>query len=154
MPGAWTYMGSAPSSAIVPQPSQRARALVSSSAKISPNIPAAALPSSLRSASSISTSCRSEAFGLDAVGIVALLDERRRDALDQPRRAADVDERPLHRGPAHLAQHLVVDAARVAGPAVGLRARECVHDVDAVVLCEPVELVAVDHVLERPRGIE
>src|SRR5712691_2571275 len=120
MPGAWTYMGSAPSSAIVPQLAQRARALVSSSAKISPNMPAAAFPSSLRSASSISTSCRSEAFGLDAVGIVAHPDERVRDALDEARGAADVDARPLLPGPGHLPKHLFVDPARVARPARGL----------------------------------
>src|SRR5713226_1523418 len=149
MPGAWTYMGSAPSSAIVPQPAHCARALVSSSAKISPNMPAAALPSSLRSASSISTSCGSEAFGLDAVGIVAQLDERGRDAFDESCRAADVDARPLPRRPGHLAQHLFVDPARVTGPAVGLRARERVHDVDAVVRCEAVELVPVDDFVER-----
>src|SRR5947209_2270518 len=154
MPGAWTYMGSAPSSAIVPQPSQRARALVSSSAKISPNMPAAALPSSLRSASSMSTSCRSEAFGLDAVRIVAHPDERVRDALDEPRRAADVDARPLLPRPGHLAEHPLVDPARVARPALGLRARERVHDLDAVVRRKALELVTVDDLVERARGIK
>src|SRR5439155_8734613 len=133
-----------PSSAIAPQPAQRARAPLSSSENTSPSNPAAALPSILRSPSSISASSRSESFRLDAQGIVAQPNESFGHALDEPRRTADEDVRPLARRPRDLAEQLAVDAPRVAVPARGLRAGQRVHDVQAVVLRgETAELLAV-----------
>ena len=47
----------------------------------------------------ISSSCGSEAFGSYAARLVAELDERARDSLDERRRAADVHVRPIVRSP-------------------------------------------------------
>ena len=71
-------------------------------------------------------------------------------ALDEPRRTADEDVRPLARRPRDLAEQLAVDAPRVAVPARWLRTRQRVDDAHAFVLRgETVELLAVDDVLER-----
>ena len=60
--------------------------------------------------------------------IVAELDERVCDGLDERRRAADVDARRARRAGADLREHLGVDAPRIARPAGGLHARQRVHD--------------------------
>ena len=60
--------------------------------------------------------------------------------------------RVLTGGPGYLAEDPVVDAARIAAPPLGLRAGQGVEDLDSI--CRALELLAVDDVLPRARGVE
>src|SRR6266508_660014 len=144
----------APISATAPQFSHRPRAMVTSKAKSSRRSPAAAFPSSFRSCSSISTSCRTETLGPDLFRRVAYGDEAVGDRLDEARRAADERDAFAARI-RHLTQDLLVDAACIPRPARRLFPRERVVELELGVRGgAPIELVAVDHVLERARRVE
>src|SRR5206468_10460795 len=109
------------------------------------SVPPIALPSSGSiSASRVSRcSCRSEPLGPDPGGLVTEADELARRGLDEGRRAADVDESALVRGPRDLAEQLPVDPPSVSAPPVRLRAGEREADVGPVLLREPHQPVTV-----------
>src|SRR5215207_7334188 len=144
----------APTSATAPQFSQRPRAVVSSKVKSSRRSPAAAFPSSFRSCSSISASCRTKTLGPDLFRRVAYGDETVGDRLDEARRAAD-ERNAFGIRIGGLAKDLLVHPARVTAPALRLLARQRISHLEMRVCgVEHVELVVVDDVSERARGIE
>src|SRR6266508_550442 len=144
----------APTSATTPQFSQRPRAVVSSNVKSSRSSPAAAFPSSFRSCSSISASWRTETLGSDSLRRVAYGDEAVGDRLDEARRPADECD-PLGIRIGGLAKDLLVDPARIPRPARRLLARQRISHLEMRVCgVEHVELVVVDDVSERARGVE
>src|SRR5580692_907739 len=115
---------------MAPQPAHSPRAPVTSCTKISWSTPPAALPSSLKAASLVSTSSSSwaESFGLDARWLVAELHERLRDRLDEGRRTADKHQRSLRCRPGNLREHRGIDAPSPPRPIRRLCARQRVND--------------------------
>ena len=126
-------------------------AVVISTANTSCRRPAIALPSSI--SASISASRRSEALGLDPARLVPELDQRLRDRLDERRRAADVDLRPLVRrrrrprraSPRRRGARSPSSRAAASGSGCGRRSSRRL---------QALELVAVDDVVPAARGEE
>src|SRR5207244_2969411 len=75
-----------------------------------------------------------------------------RRVLAEPGRSAHVDERPLLGWPGDLLEQLPVEPAPVALPSLRRFAREREADVDVAV--DALELVTVDHVVERAGRVE
>src|SRR5436190_19947628 len=138
----------APTASTEPQPSHVPIAVVISAPNTSRKSAAAALPSSI--SSSISSSRRAEPLGLDSCRLVAELDERACNGLDERRRPTDEDLRVLG---CDFREHLPLDPPRAARPPVRLRARQRVDDEKAVRV-QPLELVAIDDIVPRTRRKE
>src|SRR5207248_6799148 len=146
--GASRYTSVAAICSRAPQWAQTPGATVISTPNSSSMTPPIALPSRRRS----SATGRSEPLGPNPTRLVPEPQQPVRRRVHEPRRAADEDTRPLARRPCDLAQEFVVDSPRVAGPAIRLRPRQRLEDLD--VRPDSLQLLAVDHVLERPRGIQ
>src|ERR1700745_4248914 len=85
----------APTAPEVPQLPHVMVAVVISTANTSESMPDTALPSSINS--SISAPRRPDPFGLDRLGPVPEAHQRLGRSLDERRRAADIDARPVRR---------------------------------------------------------
>src|SRR5260370_41855804 len=104
-------------SPVAPQLAHIPTAVVISTANTSRRAPAAAFPSSI--SSSISSSCRAEALGLDPHRLVTELHERVCHCFDKWCWAAHEGEGEI--GRRHLVQQGAIDAPVVPGPAGRLR---------------------------------
>src|SRR6516162_10729016 len=156
-PSSMAYRRSSPIGIILAQPAQVIRAAVASNAKTSRSRPPAALPSSVEHISSrlISpSSCRSEALGLDAPGLVPEPNQRLGHRLHHRRRAADEYLGRRRGWESDLGQHRRVDPPGVTAPAWWRPlARKRVNDPGpAGRRPEPLQLLAVDDVREGARG--
>src|SRR2546427_10063478 len=159
-PGARTKASSEPISPRRPQCAHWLPAAVISTPNVSSSMPATALPSSTRSRTGssrrlfISRPRRPESLRADALVAQPEVKQPVRRGLDKRGRAADERERSGPERPAHVAEHVLVDAPSVALPARRLRARERVEHLQPVAPGEGVELLAVDDVLARPRAVQ
>src|SRR4029078_183140 len=71
------------------------------------------------------------------------------------RRTTDEDSRTRSEGKSMSVQHVAVDPACFAAPSRWLGACESMNDAEPIsTSSKPVELLAIDDVLERPRRIE
>src|SRR5205823_8921611 len=143
------YTSSRATTSAVPHVRQTSVAVVISTPNSSSIMPPIALPSRRRS----SATSRSETLGPDRQRLVAERNQPIGGDVDKARRAAHEDVRLFGRRPGHLAQHLGVDSARIAGPPRRLLPGQGVEDLHPFAGAS-VELLAVDHILEPPRGVE
>src|ERR1700761_6580766 len=133
----------------VPQWAQVPRTVVISAPKYSSSVPAMALPSTASICLS-SGSGGSEALGSDPAGLMADVDQALRGRLDEAAGTAHVDER-LGRGWPHgVGEQAAVDPPAVAVPV----RRRLPGEREAHVGPQLHQLVSVDEVVERARGVQ
>src|ERR671919_112637 len=116
---------------------------------------AAPEPRTMRSTVMIrGSSRRAEALCADGGRLVTEVYEQIGSLLDKRRRTADEDARPSHRRGADRSQHLGVDSPCESAPVRRRLAREGVVHADTVCRVCPLELVAIEHVVDRADGQE
>src|SRR6202171_277148 len=133
--------------------------------KICSSCPATALPSTIKavfmSVSSLaivlpsSGSSWTKAFRANLLGRQVHLNQRVRDRLNQQRGSANVDACALVEGFDLLGQHRGIDSAPVPGPARRRLAGERIERLErSVAGGQPVELVAIDHIVGGAAAVE